>query len=111
MKGRSYIVAALLMFIISLAASAQRRPHPYPRPHPGPRPVPSYTHHCINGDLYMRNNFIHRFYDQRECLPALRDLANFGKFCDYATLYDYYGRFMYQFNMQFDCRRALLNRP
>ena len=108
MKGRSYIATALLMFIISMAASAQRRP--YPRPHPGPRPVPAHIHHCMNGDLYMRNNFIHRFYDQRECLPALRDLAHYSKFCDYATMYDYYGRFMYQFSMQFDCRRALLNR-
>ena len=104
MKVRSYFVTALLMLNFSLSAVAQRRP-------PYPRPQPNSIHHCKNGDLYMRNNFLHRFYDQRECLPALRDVAHFGKFCDYATLYDYYGRFMYQFYQQFDCRRALLNRP
>lgn len=110
MKARSYFITALLMLIISLSAAAQRRP-PFPRPQPFPRPVPHFVHHCLNGDLYMRNNFIHRFYDQFECRPALRDLANFGKFCDFATMYDFYGRFMYQFHQQFDCRRALLNRP
>jgi hypothetical protein len=102
-------ISMVLLLVFSFSAWSQVRP---PRPMP-PRPVPSprSPHHCVNGDLYLYNSFIHRFYSTYECRPALRDIVYYGKFCDYATLYNQNGFFIAQFNQQFDCRRALLSRP
>ena len=100
-------ISLMLMLVFSFSAWSQvGRPIP-PRPMPGPRP--SYI--CKNGDLFNYNRFIHRFYSSYECQPALRDIVNYGKFCDYSTLYDRNGFFLAQFNQQMDCRRALLRRP
>ncbi len=66
-----------------------------------------FGHTCDYGTLRLNGRRIHDFYNRYDCVDALRDIRNYGDYCDGADMYDERGFREASFASSYDCRDAL----